>query len=194
MTTQTLRPAVFLDRDDTLTMSAQMTADTPHPGDLFEPARVRLHAGVGPAVAALAEAGWVLVLVTNQGCVARGECTLSDVAATNARVAELLVQEGGPKARLDGVFVCPYHPKGTVPPFNVEHPWRKPAPGMILAAAEGLALDLSRSWLVGDAARDIEAAVRAGIAPERTIRVNAGAESQEPGVAEAVARILRTRR
>lgn len=186
------RPAVFFDRDDTLTMSAEMTKDTPFPGDLFEPGRVRLHVGAAAGVAAVRRAGFVAVLVTNQGCVARGECTLADVAATNARLLELLRAEGGGDATLDAIYVCPYHPKGSVPPFNVEHAWRKPGPGMILAAAADLDLDLSRSWLVGDAERDIEAAVRAGIAPGRTVRVNAGAASQERGAGEASARILRS--
>jgi D-glycero-D-manno-heptose 1,7-bisphosphate phosphatase len=81
---------------------------------------------------------------------------------------------------LDGVYSCYYHPRGTVKPWCVEHEWRKPAPGMITHAAQELGLDLARSWMVGDAERDIEAALAAGIALERTVLVG-GAEVRRVG-------------
>src|SRR4029079_13951341 len=82
------------------------------------------------------------------------------------RLRDLLAAEG---VELDGVYYYPHHPQGRVAPYNAEHPWRKPAPGMRRAAAHDLGLDLSRSWMIGDASRDIEAAAAAGIVPQRAI-------------------------
>lgn len=164
-----MRPAVFLDRDDTLIVNRAITAHTPYPGSLFDPNLVKLCPGAAQACRSLRHAGFALVVVTNQGCVARGECTVEQVEATNARVRAAVFAEAG--VDLDGVYYCPYHPKGTVPPFHVEHPWRKPNPGMILWAADDLRLDLARSWMIGDAERDIVAALRAGIGRARTIIV-----------------------
>jgi D-glycero-D-manno-heptose 1,7-bisphosphate phosphatase len=168
-----MRPAVFLDRDDTLIVNREITGGTAFPGSLFDPGLVRLMPGAAAACAAMRGAGYALVVVTNQGCVARGECTLEQVEATNERMREVLRAHSG--VELDGVYVCPYHPKGTVAPWNVEHPWRKPAPGMILAARDELGLDLARSWMIGDAERDMEAAIAAGIGVERTVIVGEGA-------------------
>lgn len=164
-----MRPAVFLDRDDTLIVNRAVTAHMPFPGSLFDPALVKLCPGAAGACRSLRHAGFALVVVTNQGCVARGECTIEQVEATNARMRDVVRAEAG--VELDGVYYCPYHPKGTIPPFHVEHTWRKPNPGMVLWAADDLRLDLSRSWMIGDAERDIVAAIRAGIDPGRTIIV-----------------------
>ncbi|RMD60095.1 MAG: HAD family hydrolase, partial [Planctomycetota bacterium] len=57
---------------------------------------------------------------------------------------------------------CPHHPQGVVAGYDREHPWRKPSPGMLLQAARDLDLNLSRSWMVGDALRDCQAGRRAG--------------------------------
>lgn len=164
-----MRPAVFLDRDDTLIANASVTAHTPHPGDLVDPALVQLLPGVAEGLALLQRAGFLLVVITNQGCVARGVCTVERVHACNNRFRELLAP-----VTLDAIYVCPYHPRGTVPPYNVEHPWRKPSPGMILAARDDLDIDLSRSWMIGDAQRDLDAAITAGIAREQAVLVGEG--------------------
>jgi len=163
------RPAVFLDRDDTLIANREPTASTPHPGDLIDPALVRLLPGVAAGLRRLRDAGFALVVITNQGGVARAVCRTEQVEACNRRMRDFVRAEVG--VELDGVYYCPYHPMGTVAPFNVEHPWRKPAPGMILAAAADLGLDLSRSWMVGDAERDAQAAIAAGLDPRHTILI-----------------------
>jgi D-glycero-D-manno-heptose 1,7-bisphosphate phosphatase len=165
--TPTLRPAVFLDRDDTLIVNRAITAPTAHPGSLYDPALVRLMPGAAEACRVLKGAGFALVVVTNQGAVARGECTIAQVEATNARVRDVVREEAG--VELDGIYYCPYHPKGTAAPWSMEHPSRKPQPGMLLAAARELGLDLAASWMIGDAQRDIEAALAAGIPPAQTI-------------------------
>jgi D-glycero-D-manno-heptose 1,7-bisphosphate phosphatase len=110
----------------------------------------------------LAEAGFALVVVTNQGGVARGRYGVAEVEAVHRRLNQLL---GG---RIEAFRFCPYHPSGTVAAYAREHPWRKPAPGMILDGAAALGIDLGRSWVVGDKARDCEAGRRAGC---RTILV-----------------------
>lgn len=176
-----MRPAVFLDRDDTLIEARSLPAPAPPAaaGDVFNPALVRLLPGVAEACGRLHGAGLVLVVVSNQGSVARGAASLLDVERTNDRVRELIPV-------LSAFYFCPFHPQGRVPELAREHPWRKPGPGMIQAAAAELGLNLSRSWLVGDARRDIEAGIAAGLLPGRCLLVAPGA-----GLAELTAVILR---
>ncbi|MEN0021076.1 MAG: HAD-IIIA family hydrolase [Planctomycetota bacterium] len=164
------KPAVFLDRDDTLIANSSL--DWPEgttPGDLCDPSRVSLLPGALEGCHLLHAAGFSLVMVTNQGLVARGNGTIDDVERTNRRVSDLLTSNGTPL--LTATYYCPYHPKGTVERYAREHPWRKPSGGMIAAAAQDLDLDLRSSWLIGDAQRDIDAALDAGIAAERTIHI-----------------------
>lgn len=168
-------PAVFLDRDDTLIANRDLGPALAHPGDLYDPGLVRLLPGVARGLARLKRAGFALVCVTNQGAVARGRCTIDQVIATNRRLRELVRAEGGEGgADLDAVYFCPFHPNGSVAPWNTKHAWRKPGPGMLLQAAADLSLDLARSWMIGDAERDIEAALAAGVPAAQTILVGNG--------------------
>jgi D-glycero-D-manno-heptose 1,7-bisphosphate phosphatase len=181
-----MRPGVFLDRDDTILERFGPPPPVPAGlGDVIDPERVRLVPGAGEALARLAEAGFALVVVSNQGVVARGGGTPAMVEAVNDRLRRLLLDESG--VRLDAVYYCPYHPKphgDKVPPcvpewtreYVREHPWRKPQPGMILAAASDLQLDLARSWLVGDQARDIEAGMAAGLPRARCLLIGEGGD------------------
>lgn len=188
-------PAVFLDRDDTLIANASLPPEAfaaGNTGDLADPAFVQLLPGVPKALRDLRRAGFVLVVMTNQGVVARGGATLAQIESTNARLCELLPDPDRPGCSLiERVYFCPYHPAGLVEPYNTEHPWRKPNPGMILAAIDELRLDPARSWLVGDADRDIEAGRRAGIDSARLLRL--GPESVHPDLVSATARILDSR-
>jgi D-glycero-D-manno-heptose 1,7-bisphosphate phosphatase len=142
---------VFLDRDGTL------VEEVPY---LHEPDRVVLVAGAGTALAALAAAGFALVLVTNQAGVARGYYDEAAVAAVHRRLAALLARDG---VRLDGVFWCPHHPQGTVARYAVFCRCRKPAPGMLETAAARLGLDLPGSYLIGNHGSDLAAAAAAGV-------------------------------
>lgn len=173
-----LRPCVFLDRDETLIANASLPRPAhPHPcwkpGDLADPDRVVLLPGALEACRLMRGSGYALVVVSNQGCVARGSATVADVEAVNARVGELLAAEDG-SPLIERFEYCPFHPEGSVPEYARESELRKPAPGMILKAARELGLDLSRSWLIGDAPRDAEAGVRAGLAPERCLLIGEG--------------------
>ncbi len=146
------RPAVFLDRDNTIIHND---------GDLGDPGEVRLIQGVAPAIASLCGLGYRVVVITNQGGVARGKYTEEDVHAVHARIEEMVVERAN-GARIDGFYFCPFHPEGKVSRYKREHDDRKPRPGMLLRAAEELDLDLSQSWTVGDAERDVEAGAAAG--------------------------------
>ena len=134
---------VFLDRDGTLNYD---------PGYLKVSADLKLLAGVGPALARLKRAGARLVVVTNQSGVGRGILTLKDLEAIHARLQGLLEQEG---AALDAIYFCPHHP-------NDGCRCRKPNVGMVERAVSELQLDLQRSYLIGDHARDIQLANRVG--------------------------------
>jgi len=182
-------PAVFLDRDDTLIQSSTLPPEAfPEvPGDLFLPEFVRLLPGAREACISLADAGFVLVVITNQACLARGGATESQVTATNARMIELL-GDPGTSPLISAIYAAPHHPDAAVAKYRGDHPWRKPNPGMLLAAAEDLNLDLAASWLVGDAERDTEAGIAAGLHPSRCIRV--GPKGELPDLAAAAQRIL----
>src|SRR5436190_392534 len=146
------RPAIFFDRDNTLVVSD---------GYLGDPAKVQLVEGAADAIARARRLGYAVVVFSNQSGVARGLFSEEDVQAVNRRMDELLVAENA-GAVIDRHEFCPFHPEGTIDVYARESDRRKPKPGMILAAAEKLALDLARSWVVGDAGRDIEAGKAAG--------------------------------
>ena len=174
-------PAVFLDRDDTL-VAANAVAPG---GDLGDPSLVRLLPGAADACRRLKDAGFFLAVVTNQGGVARGRYAEDDVRRVHDRLDELL---GGV---IDDFRFCPFHPKGLVPEYTREHPWRKPAPGMLLDLAGAHGLDLGASWMVGDAPRDAEAGRAAGC---RTVLIgpDAGpADHAAPDLGAAADLILR---
>ncbi len=181
-----MTPAVFLDRDDTLIECTGLPAPPApaRPGDLIDPRLVRLLPGVAEGLARLSQAGYALVVVSNQGVVARGGTTPEGVERVHARLREVVHAESG--IDLSAIYYCPFHPQGNVPEFTREHPWRKPAPGMILAAAADHHLDLSQSWLVGDAPRDVEAGMAAGIPRERCLRVGEEADVADVNAAADV--------
>jgi D-glycero-D-manno-heptose 1,7-bisphosphate phosphatase len=147
------RRAVFLDRDGTLVQ------EVPY---LHDPAEVALLPGVAGALAALGAAGYALVVATNQAGVARGYYDEAAVAGVHRRLRSLLAAGG---ARLDAVLYCPHHPDGTVAGYARACRCRKPAPGMLQAAAGRLGLDLGASYLIGNHPSDVAAALAAGATP-----------------------------
>ena len=161
------RRAVFLDKDGTL------VEDVPYNAD---PARVRLAPGAGAALRALSDAGFALVVVSNQSGVARGYFDCTAVDRVGAHLQQLLAPAG---VRLDGYYYCPHHPEGHVAPFARRCPCRKPAPGLLYGAAQELGIALERSWMVGDILDDVEAGRAAGC---RTVLVDRGHETEwRPG-------------
>ncbi|HVT90984.1 MAG TPA: HAD family hydrolase [Tepidisphaeraceae bacterium] len=167
------RPAIFFDRDNTLIVSD---------GYLGDPEKVVLIEGAAQAVGKARSMGFATVVISNQSGVARGMFDERAVQAVNRKLDQLL-HSVLPIAVIDRHEYCPYHPEGTVEPYNHESEMRKPKPGMILLAAEKLALDLSRSWLIGDAPRDIEAGKAAGC---RTILLKISGLPASPAADEKV--------
>lgn len=175
------RPAVFLDRDDTLCRNADLPPaawGTRTPGDLLDPAHVHALPGVADALARLRAAGFAIVIITNQGGVARAGGSIRDIDACHDALRAQLPLSPPDRAPhpvahtlIDACYAAPHHPRATDPRFEDEHPWRKPGPGMVEAAATELNLDLARSWMVGDKQRDLDAAINAGIDPARTIQI-----------------------
>lgn len=145
-----LSPAVFLDRDGTLHHDAVYMIRF----EEFKPLP-----GVEEALRILQRAGYRLFGVTNQSGVARGMFTLDEVHALNAKIQAYFRGHG---VEIEEIAVCPHHPEGTVAEYARECDCRKPNPGMLLDLAKRHGLDLSRSWMVGDALRDAQAGLAAG--------------------------------
>ncbi len=176
------RSAIFLDRDDTILNTSVRTAGTSCQGDLKDPALVELLPGVAGALAALQAAGFGLVVLSNQGAVARGHATLADVELINDTMRAQLAGTT-PPVTLGGCYYCPFHPQAAGNPFAAEHPWRKPAGGMFTAAGAELNYSIASSWAVGDKPRDLQAAIAAGFSPARCILLNtSGAHGDAAGM------------
>lgn len=143
-------PAVFLDRDGTI------MRDVDYCGD---PARVSIFPGTDAALQRLRQAGFRIFVITNQSGIGRGYFSEADYRAVEKEVERKL----GP-GLLDGTYFCPDLP-------DAESARRKPAPGMILEAERDHALDLERSFMVGDKPIDVECGRSAGV---RTVLVRSG--------------------
>lgn len=146
------RGAVLVDRDDTL------CPDVPHNGD---PAKMRVFPDVPPAVRRLNDAGWDVVVVTNQSGIGRGMYSEEDMRAVNAEMIRQIEVGGG---RIADVFYCPHRP-------DEGCRCRKPEIGMGLQAIERHHLDPEKCWMVGDKDADMEFGRRLGV---RTVRVGGG--------------------
>ena len=166
------RPAVFLDRDGTLNVEVNY---------LHRPADLTLVPGVPEAIRRLNLAGLPVIVVTNQAGIARGYYDVAALYRLHNHLVEVIARAG---AHIDAFFFCPHHPDFTGP-----CECRKPAPGMLLAAARLHHLDLRRSWMVGDTASDIAAGhaagcrtilVRTGYGGQVEQRLRSGAESVAP--------------
>jgi D-glycero-D-manno-heptose 1,7-bisphosphate phosphatase len=158
-----LRPAVFLDKDGTI------VTDVPYNVD---PARITLAPRAGAALRDLSDAGFALVVISNQSGVARGLFEETALDAVENRLRDLLAEYG---VRLLDFRYCPHHPDGKVVAYARECKCRKPQPGMLLGAAAEHGIDLMRSWMIGDILDDVEAGRRAGC---KTILVDTGSETQ----------------
>jgi D,D-heptose 1,7-bisphosphate phosphatase len=137
--TQSLRPAIFLDRDGTLNHSV---------GYVNHPSRFRLFPWTFEAIRLAKEQGHLAVVVTNQSGLGRGYISKATLDEVHRELEETLEAAGAP---LDGIYSCPHTPSD-----NCD--CRKPKPGLLLRAAEELSVDLSRSWMIGDTYTDLEAA------------------------------------
>ncbi len=141
------RPAIFLDRDGVI------NENRPHHVTSWD--ELIVLPGVLAALRTLDATPFVIVVVTNQSAINRGLLSLVTLHDMHRRLQEVVAAAGG---RLDAIYFCPHRP-------NEGCSCRKPQPGMLLQAAAALDLDLARSYLVGDAVSDLEAAIAVGARP-----------------------------
>lgn len=154
------RPAVFLDRDGTLNESVEYLSDS---------AGLKLRPGVPEGVRALREAGFLIILISNQSGIGRGLFTWAQLEAIHARLRELLAAKG---AHLDAIFFCPHRPEDRCT-------CRKPEPGLFQMAITAFEIDPPHSYMIGDLELDILPAAKLGCrtvlvpAPERHAQLTA---------------------
>jgi D-glycero-D-manno-heptose 1,7-bisphosphate phosphatase len=153
------RAAVFLDRDGVL-VEEIFDAQTGEWEAPLRPEDVRLIPGAAAAARRLAEAGYALVLISNQAGYAKGKTDLRSLWLAHERFVELLAGEG---VRFDAAFYSYGHPEGVVPHFSGPSLDRKPGPYNLFIAAAQLDLDLARSWMIGDRQSDVACARAAGV-------------------------------
>ncbi|HET6900427.1 MAG TPA: HAD family hydrolase [Vicinamibacteria bacterium] len=144
------RPAIFFDRDGTLSHEI---------GYVNHLSRFRLLPFAVDAVRLVNASGRLAVLVTNQAGVARGYFPESLIHEVHAHVRAAM-EAGG--ARLDGIYVCVHHPSVGAPPYRLDCDCRKPKPGLLRQAEKDLGADLARSWMIGDRHGDLAVAWAAG--------------------------------
>lgn len=144
-------PAVFLDRDGTINEEV---------GYLDVMDKLRLIPNAPAAIRLLNETGWKTIVVTNQSGVARGLYEESLVEEVHRRINDALKETG---AVIDGFYYCPHHPEEGRPPYRQACSCRKPAAGMLFQAVRDFNIELETSYMIGDTARDMEAAAAAGV-------------------------------
>jgi D-glycero-D-manno-heptose 1,7-bisphosphate phosphatase len=164
---ETGRRAVFLDRDGTINEERDY---------LWRVEDFVFIPGAPEAIRLLREAGFLVVVVTNQSGIGRGYYDEAALERLHAHMAAELAKAG---AGVDAAYFCPHHPRHGQGEYGRECACRKPLPGMLLSAASDLGIDLAGSWVVGDKLSDIEAGQAAGC---RSLLVRTGY-----GAAEAAA-------
>ena len=120
--------------------------------------------GAAEAIKLINKAGYLAIVVTNQPVIARGECSFEELQTIHDKMETELGKKG---AFVDAVYVCPHHTdkgfEGERPEYKCDCSCRKPKPGLMLQAANDFNIDLSRSYMIGDSVRDVEAGENAGI-------------------------------
>jgi len=142
--------AIFLDRDDTIIEDS---------GYINSPQQVKLMPTAAAALVELRRMGYKLIVVSNQSGIARGIFTEQTLTQIHERLKLLLAEHN---AYLDRIYYCPYHPEGAIEKYRRDSDWRKPKPGMLLAASKEMKIDLKKSWMIGNDYRDIQAGKSAG--------------------------------
>jgi D-glycero-D-manno-heptose 1,7-bisphosphate phosphatase len=144
--------AAFLDRDGVINQKA------PRGEYITRWKEMQFLPGVAEGIALLNRAGFRVIVVSNQRCVAKGLITASELDLIHERMRDALARAGG---SVDAIYYCPHELQ---PPCTC----RKPRPGMLLEAARAHNIDLSASWMIGDSDKDVEAGKNAGC---RTVRL-----------------------
>ena len=137
--------AVFIDRDGTINKKA------PARGYINSWGEFEFIPGAADAIKLLHDRGFKTVIVTNQSQISKGIVSQADVDGINARMKRGLAEKGAP---IDGIYVCPHHDENC--------PCRKPNIGLMTDAAKDLSIDISKSYVVGDSAKDMLMGKKAG--------------------------------
>ena len=173
-----MKKAAFLDRDGVINRKA------PDGQYVTRWENMEILAGAREAIHSLNQAGYFVVVVTNQRCVAKGVITTSELDLLHARMRRDFEARG---AKIDAVYYCPHDFQ---PPCNC----RKPQPGMLMEAARTHELDLSQSWMIGDSERDMLAGKSAGCRTARLVEYGEspvdGADISASSLFDAVQKVL----
>ncbi|MCU7547918.1 HAD family hydrolase [Chitinophagaceae bacterium LB-8] len=153
--------AIFIDKDGTL------IPDIPYNVD---PEKISLQEGALAGLLQLQEAGYLLIIVSNQSGVARGLFKEEALLHVQHKIETLLAEKG---VVLNGFYYCPHYPNAAIKEYAIACDCRKPQPGMLLKAARELDIDLSQSWMIGDMLNDVEAGKKAGC---KTVLIDNGNE------------------
>jgi histidinol-phosphate phosphatase family protein len=173
-----MKKAAFLDRDGVINRKP------PEGQYVTSWEEMQFLPGVPEAITLLTEAGYCVFVVSNQRCVAKGLLTEGELESIHHRMCQELADSG---AVITKVYYCPHEKQ---PPCNC----RKPAPGMLLTAAQSYELDLTSSWMIGDSDIDVEAGRNAGC---KTVRIpktdevgNGGADLSARSLLDAAHKLL----
>lgn len=145
--------AVFLDRDGTINEERDY---------VHKPEQFFFEYRAIEALTLLQRAGFKLIVVSNQSGIARGFYSEQDVDRLHEWMSDELAKHG---VHIDAYYYCPHHPDFGQGQYKIDCTCRKPAPGMLLTAAERFSIDLSASYMVGDHKSDMDAAEAAGVKP-----------------------------
>jgi len=149
--------AVFLDRDGTVNIYEDFVR---------KPEEFKLFDWVSDAIKTINSLGYLVIIITNQPVIARGEVDFETLELIHMKMETDLGKKG---AYIDDLFFCPHHPdkgfEGERPEYKISCDCRKPKPGLILQAEEKYNIDLSNSFMVGDHNRDIQAGINSGCKP-----------------------------
>lgn len=159
--------AVFLDRDGTINVEVQYLSKV----EEFE-----FIPGVPWALRRLKDAGFLLVVVTNQSGIGRGYYDEAALQAIHDHMHADLAAFG---VSVDACYFCPHHPEHGIGDYRQECGCRKPLPGMLQQAAQDLDIDLSRSYMIGDKLADVEAGTNAGCTPLLVLTGYGSGDSQK---------------
>jgi len=139
-----MNKAVFLDRDGTINIDKEY---------LYEISKFEFISGVKEAMLLLQDAGYLLIIITNQSGVARGYYSEKDVSKLNNWLKQALAEEG---IIVSEIYYCPHHPEGEKKEYKKDCDCRKPRLGMFKKAINDFNIDINKSFVIGDKIRDLQ--------------------------------------
>jgi D-glycero-D-manno-heptose 1,7-bisphosphate phosphatase len=166
-----MQRAVFLDRDGTIIAEKNY---------LHRPADVEIFPGAGAALKRLADAGFKLIIVTNQAGIGRGYFTLADAERVNEHLAREFARDG---VRFEKIYLAPEAP-------GQPSRGRKPSPQFLFDARDEFSLNLAESFMVGDKLIDLECGWNAGVKKSILVRTGYGAEAERAAANKFVSAVI----